>query len=158
MKAKLGFRTWYYFKTGWSMYFAFIFAAINTLVVTYYLAIEKVPVLLQLFPTFIHYLLITFLIGIPILVTIGYLHYKKVPAYSTEVDIATESHPYYYKLPPGFQPVVLFPMYLSMLQMLVKLSQNEKITEEDQKQIKEIETNLIKLIDGGWINKPKRMS
>ena len=155
---KLVFRTWYYFKTGWSMYFAFIFAAINTLVVTYYLAIEKVPVLLQLFPTFIHYLLITFLIGIPILVTIGYLHYKKVPAYSTEVDIATESHPYYYKLPPGFQPAVLFPMYLSMLQMLVKLSQNEKITEEDQKQIKEIETNLIKLIDGGWINKPKRMS
>jgi len=158
MKAKLGFRTWYYFKTGWSMYFAFIFAAINTLVVTYYLAIEKVPVLVQFFPSFIHYLLITFLIGIPILVTIGYLHYKKVPAYSTEVDIATESHPYYYKLPPGFQPVVLFPMYLSMLQMLVKLSQNEKITEEDQKQIKEIETNLIKLIDGGWINKPKRMS
>ena len=158
MKAKLGFRTWYYFKTGWSMYFAFIFAAINTLVVTYYLAIEKVPVLVQFFPSFIHYVLITFLIGIPILVTIGYLHYKKVPAYSTEVDIATESHPYYYKLPPGFQPVVLFPMYLSMLQMLVKLSQNEKITEEDQKQIKEIETNLIKLIDGGWINKPKRMS
>ena len=100
----------------------------------------------------------SFLIGVPILIAIGYLHYKKIPAYSTEVDIATESHPYFYKLPPGFQPVVLFPMYLSMLQMLVKLSQNEKITEEDHKQIKEIETNLIKLIDGGWINKPERMS
>ncbi len=158
MKAKLGFRTWYYFKTGWSMYFAFIFAAINTLVVTYYLAIEKIPILVQLFPSFFHYLLMSFLIGVPILITIGYLHYKKIPAYSTEVDIATESHPYFYKLPPGFQPVVLFPMYLSMLQMLVKLSQNEKITEEDHKQIKEIETNLIKLIDGGWINKPERMS
>ena len=158
MKTKLGFRTWYYFKTGWSMYFAFIFAAINTLVVTYYLAIEKVPVLLQFFPSFLHYLLITVLIGIPILITIGYIHYKKTPAYSAEVDISTEAHPYFYKLPPGFQPVVLFPMYLSMLQMLVKLSQNEKITEEDHKQIKAIETNLIKLIDGGWINKPKRMS
>ena len=157
-KAKIGFRTWYYFKTGWSMYFAFIFAAINTLVVTYYLAIEKVPFLLQFFPSFLHYLLITILIGVPILISIGYLHYKKVPAYSTEVDIATESHPYFYKLPPGFQPAVLFPMYLSMLQMLVKLSQNEKITEEDQKQIKAIETNLKTLIDGGWINKPKRMS
>ena len=145
MKAKLGFRTWYYFKTGWSMYFAFIFAAINTLVVTYYLAIEKVPTLLQLFPSFLHYLSISILIGIPILITIGYIHYKKIPAYSTEVDIATEAHPYYYKLPPGFQPAVLFPMYLSMLQMLVKLSQNEKITEEDHKQIKEIEKVILHL-------------
>jgi len=140
------------------MYFAFIFAAINTLVITYYLAIEKVPILVQILPSFLHYLLIAFLLGVSILISIGYLHYKKIPAYSTEVDIATESHPYYYKLPPGFQPAVLFPMYLSMLQMLLKLSQNEKITEEDHKQIKEIETNLIKLIDGGWINKPKRIS
>ena len=158
MKLKLGFRIWYYFKTGWSMYFAFIFAAINTLVVTYYLAIEKAPILQELFPSFLHYILIVVLIGIPILISIGYVHYKKIPAYSTEVDIATESHPYFYKLPPGFQSVVLYPMYLSMLQMLVKLSNNEKITEEDQKQIKEIESNLSKLIDGGWINKPKRMS
>jgi len=158
MKAKIGFRIWYYFKTGWSMYFAFIFAAINTLVVTYYLAIEKAPILKEFFPSFLHYLFIAILVGIPILITIGYVHYKKIPAYSTEVDIATESHPYFYKLPPGFQPVVLYPMYLTMLQMLVKLSKNEKITEEDQKQIKEIEANLSKLIGGGWIDKPKRMS
>jgi len=158
MKAKIGFRTWYYFKTGWSMYFAFIFAALNTLVVTYYLAIEKIPFLIELFPSFFHYLLIAVLVGIPIMITIGYIHYKKIPAYSTEVDIATESHPYFYKLPPGFQSVVLYPMHLTMLQMLLKLSNNEKITEEDQKQIKDIEVNLKKLIDGDWINKPKRMS
>jgi len=158
MKVKLGFRTWYYFKTGWGMYFAFIFAALNTLVVTYYLAIEKVPLLLELFPSFLHYLFAAFLVGVPIMTSIGYVHYKKIPAYSTEVDIATESHPYYYKLPPGFQTKVLYPMHLTMLQMLLKLSKNEKITEEDQKQIKDIESNLTTLIDGGWIDKPKRMS
>ena len=31
-----GFRAWFYFRNGWSLYFAFIFAAINTLTVTYY--------------------------------------------------------------------------------------------------------------------------
>lgn len=158
MKIKLLLRTWYYFRMGWTTYFAFIFAALNTLVVTYYLAIDKAPFLKDLFPTFSHYFLLAILIGIPILVLVGYIHYKKIPAYSTEVDIQTETHPYFYKLPPGFQSAVLFPMYLSMFQMLLKLSKNEKITEEDQKQIKDIETNLIKLIDGGWIDKPKRMS
>ena len=37
---------------GWGTYFAFIFAAINTLTVTYYLAIENYPVLKAIFPSF----------------------------------------------------------------------------------------------------------
>ena len=45
MAKNLGFRGWFYFRTGWSTYFAFIFAAINTLTVTYYLAIEQAPIL-----------------------------------------------------------------------------------------------------------------
>ena len=34
VKNNLGFRSWYYFRTGWSTYFAFILAALNTLTVT----------------------------------------------------------------------------------------------------------------------------
>ena len=45
MQKKSGFRGWYYFRQGWSLYFAFILAAINTLTVTYYLAIENLPFL-----------------------------------------------------------------------------------------------------------------
>ena len=63
----LGFRSWYYFRMGWSTYFAFIFAAINTLTVTYYLAIERVPVLVTIFPNFVQYVLIISCIGIPLL-------------------------------------------------------------------------------------------
>ena len=68
------------FRNGWSMYFAFIFAAINTLTVTYYLAIDKIPLLLNLFPTFSHYVGAAVLIGVPILIIIGYVHYKRSPA------------------------------------------------------------------------------
>ena len=52
------FRAWYYFRMGWSTYFAFIFAAINTLTVTYFLAIENYPQLLEIFPTFLQYVII----------------------------------------------------------------------------------------------------
>ena len=52
MKRNLAFRAWYYFRMGWSTYFAFIFAAINTLTVTYFLAIDNYPFLQEIFPTF----------------------------------------------------------------------------------------------------------
>ena len=51
-KKNLSFRGWYYFRTGWSTYFAFILAAINTLTVTYFLAIENYPSLKLVFPSF----------------------------------------------------------------------------------------------------------
>ena len=71
------FRAWFYFRNGWSLYFAFILGAINTLTVTYYLVIDKIPFLLTIFPTFTHYIGGTVLIGVPILIAIGFIHYKK---------------------------------------------------------------------------------
>ena len=50
-KNNIGFRGWYYFRTGWTTYFAFILAAINTLTVTYFLAIENYPILKSIFPS-----------------------------------------------------------------------------------------------------------
>ena len=79
---------------GWSTYFAFIFAAVNTLTVTYFLAIDNYPILQQIFPTFIHYIVITISIGIPFLILIGYIHFKKSKAYKAEADISFESHPH----------------------------------------------------------------
>ena len=64
----LGFRGWFYFRTGWSNYFTFVFAAVNTLTVTYYLAIEKYPFLETIFPNFLQYIVIIVGIGIPLLV------------------------------------------------------------------------------------------
>ena len=69
-----GFRAWFYFRQGWSVYFAFIFAAINMLTVTYFLAIENYPALKEVFPSFGQYILITVIIGVPLLVSVGYAH------------------------------------------------------------------------------------
>ena len=94
MRNSVSFRGWYYFRMGWATYFAFIFAAINTLTVTYYLAIEKYPVLTGIFPNFVQYVLIIAGIGIPILVIVGYVHYKRTQAFKSEADVLVESNPY----------------------------------------------------------------
>ena len=151
MKKNLGFRSWHYFRMGWSTYFAFIFAAANTLVTTYYLAIDKLEFLKIIFPSFGIYVAVWIIIGIPLLITIGYIHYKKTSAYAAETDISMESNPYCFKLLPGFNKEVLFPMHLLMMNMLVKLSKNEKLDDNEIQKLAEIEKNLNILIEGGYI-------
>ena len=158
MKKKIIFRFWYFFRTGWMTYFAFLFSAINTLVVTYYLAIERVPFLIEIFPSFAHYVGLATLIGIPLLATVGYTHFKRVPAYSSEVDIGIERNPYVFKLPAaGWNIDVVFPMYRLLTVMLLKLSNNEKLSEDEVNEVKKVLTDIENLSEGGWINKPKGM-
>ena len=157
MKKIKPFRAWFYFRQGWTAYFAFIMAAVNVLTVTYFLAIENYPSLQGIFPTFVHYILIAVFIGVPLLILVGYAHYKRSAAYSAEADINVESYPYWYKLPPGWNKEVVFPLYLSMLNIMIKMSKNEKLSPDEIDKITNIQKSLSSLIDGGYVAKPDRM-
>ena len=114
---------------GWATYFAFIFAAINTLTVTYFLAIERYPELSAIFPNFIHYVVIISIIGIPLLIVVGYVHYKRTLAYRAEVDVGLESNPY--QLRNVVNNTINVKLTLKMYEMILKLSQNQKLTENE---------------------------
>ena len=129
-----GFRAWFYFRQGWSTYFAFIFAAVNTLTVTYYLAIENYPFLKTIFPSFEQYILIVVLIGIPLLVLVGYAHYKKTPSYRAEADVWVESNPYQARVLVNTQFSLALNMKLTNI--LLKLSSKQEITQEEIDEIK----------------------
>lgn len=141
MNKNLGFRAWFYFRQGWSVYFAFIFAAINTLVVTYFLAIENYPILKEIFPSFTMYATILVGIGIPVLVLIGYLHYKKSSAYKAEADITIESHPHFKRMFENMDLLILVNLRISNI--IKKMSKNEKLDEKDFEEF----TNLQKELD-----------
>ena len=81
MVKRLGFRAWFYFRQGWGTYFAFVLAAVNTLTVTYYLAIEKAPALKEIFPTFVFYMIFTVSVGITLLIIIGYFNYHRISSF-----------------------------------------------------------------------------
>lgn len=150
-----GFRGWYYLRTGWTTYFAFIFASVNTLVVTYYLAIEKIPDLQTIFPTFFSYVLILSVIGIPILIITGYMHFQKSHAYGSEAEIAAEQNPYFYKAAPGWVRDVQWPLFLKFSELLIKLSNNEKLTENELQEITELQKKISILMKGGSIGSPR---
>ena len=139
------FRAWYYFRNGWSTYFAFIFAAINTLVVTYYLAIDKIPFLLDFFPTFSHYVAAAVLIGIPFLIIIGYVHFKRSPAYRSEATIGFEVNPYVRR--GLINSEINLELNLMILNLLSKLSNNEKLNEDELNKIQESKNVLSDFIN-----------
>ena len=124
-----GFRGWFYFRMGWSTYFAFIFAAINTLTVTFYLAIEKYPLLEFIFPTFIHYVVIICSIGAPALIMIGYVHFKRTAARRAEMDVAYETNPYVARTLVNTQ--ILVSLNLKLTEIILKLSTGEKLSKEE---------------------------
>jgi len=127
------FRLWFYFRNGWSMYFAFIFAAINTLTVTYYLAIERVPALQVIFPSFFQYVAIVSLIAVPLLIGIGYAHYKRTKARKAEVDIGFETSTYQRRFIVNTE--IILHLNLRLTEMLMKLTHGEKLTENEIKKI-----------------------
>ena len=137
MRRNLVFRFWFYFRSGWSSYFAFIMAAINTLTVTYFLAIERYPLLEAVFPTFIQYIVIVSIIGIPLLVFVGYAHWKKTPAYRSEADIWMESNPYQARMLVNTE--ILFKLNLNLTEMIIKQSKNEKMSEAELDEISKLQ-------------------
>ena len=151
MKKRLPFRDWVYFRTGWSVYFAFIFAAVNTLVVTYYLAIEQAPFLKTVFPTFAIYVAITLAIGLPLLVLTGFFHYRKTPSYKSEAEVNIETNPYTYKISPGHLKEVYYPSLLFILKILTKTSNNGKLSDDDLNEFKKLAKKINHLLEGGYV-------
>ena len=135
-KNSILFRAWYYFRMGWSTYFAFIFAAINTLTVTYYLAIENYPSLKAIFPSFETYIIIICSIGIPLLTIIGYAHFKRTKAFKSEIDVMIESNPYQRRNTVNNE--MNLRMNLQLIKLLTKLVNDDKLESVDSDNLKKL--------------------
>jgi len=145
VEKNLGFRGWFYFRTGWATYFAFIVAAINALTVTFFLAIESYPSLSVIFPTFFHYIVIVVGIGVPILVLVGYVHFKRSKSFRAEADVLIETNPHIRRILQNTE--VLLPSYLKLTEIIVKLSENKKLTDEELKEVSKLQNQLSNHID-----------
>ena len=142
MKNSPSFRGWFYFRMGWATYFAFVFAAINTLTVTYFLAIERYPFLTTIFPTFIQYVIIVTAIGVPLLILIGYIHYKRTTAFKSETDVMVESNPYQRRNIVNI--TILVELTMKLNEMMFKMAKNEKLTPKEIEEIEKLQNDMKK--------------
>jgi hypothetical protein len=137
------FRSWFYFRTGWQTYFAFILAAINTLTVTYFLAIENYPSLKTVFPSFDIYILIIVSIGVPLLVLIGFVHFKRSRSFKSEADVLIESNPYQRRNTVNSE--IILRLNLQLMSTLLKVAKKEDLSEEEIEEITQLHDEILKL-------------
>jgi len=145
VEKNLGFRGWFYFRTGWTTYFAFIVAGINALTVTFFLAIENYPSLSVIFPTFFHYIVIVAGIGVPLLVLVGYVHFKRSKSFRAEADILIETNPHIRRILQNTE--VLLLSYIKLTELMVKLSENKKLTDKELEEVSKLQKKLNEHID-----------
>ena len=145
MKQRTGFRGWFYFRMGWTTYFVFILAAINTLTVTYFLAIDNYPVLKAIFPSFEQYALIMVCIGIPLLILVGYAHFKKTLAYKSEMDVMIESNPYITRNTVNAD--LSLKLNLKLISLLLRMSNGEKIEKNEIDEIEKLHNEISKFVE-----------
>ena len=145
MVKNTSFRAWYYFRMGWSTYFAFIFAAINTLTVTYFLAIENYPSLQAIFPSFIQYTVIIALIGVPLLVLIGYIHFKRTPSYRSEAAVTFESNPFARRTLINSE--LTLKINQELITLLLKMQKGEKINDDVLERVQKTQTEISSLVE-----------
>tara|TARA_B100000586_G_scaffold256705_1_gene219771 strand:+ start:116 stop:583 length:468 start_codon:yes stop_codon:yes gene_type:complete len=134
---------------GWSTYFVFFLAAINTLTVTYFLAIDNYPALKSVFPSFEQYVVIIVCIGIPLLILVGYAHYKKSMAYKSEMDVLVESNPFLRRNTVNADVNIRFN--LKLIDLVLKLSKNT-ISEKEFNDIKKFHKEISELIKNRSLN------
>lgn len=140
MRQNIGFRGWFYFRQGWATYFAFIFAAVNTLVVTYYLAIENIPALKIIFPTFYVYFTFGVILGIPLLILVGYAHQKRTPSFKTEADIYYESNPHALRIYNNVE--LLLQLNLKLVHLLVSDYKKDDVSNEKLDELTKIKNEI----------------
>ena len=144
-KQRKGFRGWFYFRMGWTTYFVFILAAINTLTVTYFLAIDNYPTLKAIFPSFEQYAVMMVCIGIPLLILVGYAHFKKTVAYKSEMDVMIESNPYIARNTVNAD--LSLKLNLKLISLLLKMSTGEKIDKNEIDEIEKLRGDILKFVE-----------
>lgn len=150
-------RLWYYFRIGYGTYLTFLLGALNTLIVVWYLAIQQVPAIQSFFGHFAEFAVLVSVVGIPLSVGVGWAHLKRIPAYSSEMDVSMEANPYNYKLVPGYTGEVTFPLFLELLVQQKRLLEKEGLlTEADRARTEDLEGKVRTLIAGGLVGKPRR--
>lgn len=98
-------RSMYYFEKGYS-FTATPFAFLGYASSIYYLAIQNIPVLKDLFPRFSDFLFLAVL-TLPLLCgLVGYFYMKRSWLFKAEQEINMESNPYAYRLTVGINTVL----------------------------------------------------
>ena len=83
------------------------------------------------------------MIGVPLLTFVGYIHYRRSPAYTSEVGLTWTSNPYQAR--NLINGELSLKLNLALLKITVKSFQNEKFEPEEFEEILRVKKEIEKL-------------
>ena len=93
MNRRIIYRAWRYFRIGYSTYLSFPVSIFNFLTITFYLMIERIPILKTLLPHFMIFAFLGLICLVPIGILFGYLHMRRTMIFGTEAILSATSDP-----------------------------------------------------------------
>ncbi len=146
---RLLFRSWYYFRTGYSTYISFLLGVATTFVTVYYLAIDHIAPLKELFPNFWTFSLAGSIVGVVVCVLVGYSHLKRTQAYSAEVTVGVEANPYTRMSTPGKELKVSWPLNRMFIAFMRSTGKKlGTLTPEAEAELNRLDKMIGRLLDG----------
>ena len=76
------------------------------------------------------------------LITVGYVHYKRTKAYKSEADVMVESNPYTRRNVVNI--TILVELTMKLNGMMFKMAKNEKLTSKEIEEIEKLQNDMEK--------------
>ena len=136
------FRAWFYFRTGYGLYLAFLIGFASNIVVLYKLAVADNTYLAPIFPHLTVFGIVALIVAAPIAIFSGLYHMKRTGAFAADAAVQTESNPYVYRAVPGKEKEVFVPLMILTARGLIRVMEQLKTLTPDEK--REFENVLAK--------------
>ncbi len=154
---KLLFRGWFYFRTGYGLYLAFLIGFASNLVVLFKLGVADNKYLSYFFPTLTVFTIVGLLVAVPLAVFAGLYHMKRTGAYAADASVSLEANPYVYKLVPGKEQEVFLPLWVLTVKGLAKvLDQQNTMTAEERREMEKLLEKANALLKGQGVGLPSQ--
>ncbi len=128
----------------------FVLSFANFIALQYTLIIERFAFAKAIFPSMVIFLL-TFIVIYPLVAILLGRYVYRFAQWKTDQAAGVLENPFLYKATPGIQRQVGLPITLLTLNLIVKLVNNESLTQEDNEEIALGRLYLRKLIEGGSV-------
>lgn len=145
---RLIYRSWFYFRVGYGTYVALLVGIGGNLLLFYRLGVQYIDFLKDVFPSLTVFSIVALIITIPASIGFGFYHMKRTGAFAADASVSTEQNPYVYKIVPGKEQEVLYPVLALTLKGLVKVLDHQPVTEDEKQEFQEAIAKTNRLIQG----------
>jgi hypothetical protein len=146
---KLLFRAWFYFRTGYGLYLAFLIGFASNIVVLYKLGVADNKYFAPFFPSLTVFGIIALVVTAPIAILSGLYHMKRTGAFAADAAVQTESNPYVYRAVPGKEKEVFVPLMILTARGLAKVMEQLKtMTPEEKREFEDVLAKADGLLKG----------